>query len=118
VSRVELKWHGERVKAGNHRGAVKGLKKACLFLLGESNALVPLEEGPLQNSGTYDVDDTELEGAVGYDTAYAVRQHEELTWRHDPGRQAKYLEEPFVEHQDTLLALIAAEIRKANEGRP
>jgi hypothetical protein len=50
---------------------------------------------------------------VSYDTVYAVRQHEELTWRHDPGRQAKYLEQPYNTERPTMLALIAAAERRA-----
>ncbi|MER5421662.1 hypothetical protein [Streptosporangium roseum] len=44
---------------------------------------------------------------------YAVRQHEELTWKHDDGRQAKYLEQPMTDERATILELIATEIRRS-----
>jgi len=50
---------------------------------------------------------------VSYDTPYAVRQHEDLTLRHDPGRQAKYLEEPMQTERGTMLDLVATEIRRS-----
>jgi hypothetical protein len=44
---------------------------------------------------------------------YAVRQHEDLSYRHDPGRSAKYLEQPLNEERDTMLDIIAAQIRRS-----
>ncbi|MUL39631.1 hypothetical protein FZ103_00285 [Streptomonospora sp. PA3] len=97
-------------------GAEVGLGKGLEYLLGESDRLVPLEEGTLQRSGTTDQDG--LSGTVSYDTVYAARQHEELTWRHDPGRQAKYLEQPASDPSThrTIEALIGAEIRRRLRG--
>jgi hypothetical protein len=50
---------------------------------------------------------------VSYDTPYAARQHEELDWRHAPGRQAKYLEQPLNAERATVLDLVAAQMRRA-----
>lgn len=72
--------------------AARGLGLGTEFLLGESNKKVPHEEGTLERSGVASVDPNELRGAVSYDTPYAVRQHEDMTARHDDGRTAKYLE--------------------------
>ncbi|MFE6384758.1 hypothetical protein [Nocardiopsis dassonvillei] len=80
-------------------------------LLGESRKQVPIEEGTLERSGTAVTDG--LQGAVYYDTVYARRQHEETTWRHDPGRKAKYLERPAMEEKDAMLKLVAAQVRRA-----
>jgi len=61
-----------------------------------SSPLVPLDEGPLQESGhVVEAAPDNLTGQVRYSKVYAARQHEELTWRHAPGRQAKYLEQPY-----------------------
>lgn len=43
-----------------------------------------------------DVGHDHLIGQVEVDQIYAHRQHEELTWHHPEGGQAKYLEEPFL----------------------
>lgn len=104
-------WRGAAVSAAVARAGTRGLGVATEHLLGASNRRVPIEEGTLERSGTASVEDSE--GAVSYDTVYAVRQHEELDWRHDEGRTAKYLESALNEEADTIRALIAGEIGKA-----
>jgi len=108
-----LRWHGEIADARARAGAVRGLRLAAEHLLGASRQLVPLEEGTLERSGVASVDEATLTAAVSYDTPYAVRQHEELTYRHAPGRQAKYLEAPMATEAAVMRDLIAAEIRRA-----
>lgn len=111
--RTTVEWHGDRVTAQEKAAAVRGLTIAAEYLLGEAKAIVPIEEATLERSGVASVDRSSMTAAVSFDTPYAVRQHEELTWRHDPGRQAKYLEQPAITQRDTILALMAAEIRRA-----
>lgn len=113
MARVTLKLHTSAVAATARSGAVKGLKLAAEHLLQKSRELVPIEEGTLERSGTVSLDDGDLRATISYSTPYAVRQHEELTWRHDEGRQAKYLEQPFVSERSVMLALIAAQIRRS-----
>lgn len=113
--RVESNWYGDRVTGRAKKGGISGLRKAAEHVLGESRKQVPLEEGTLQRSGVASVDEVTMTAAVSYDTPYAARQHEELTWQHDSGRNAKYLERPMAAERDTVAALVAAEIRKALE---
>jgi hypothetical protein len=94
-------------------GAARGLALAMEHLLTESRKQVPLEEGTLERSGVAVTDAEALLGAVSYDTKYAVRQHEELGWKHDEGRKAKYLEDPLNQEGSTMLALVAAQVRRA-----
>ena len=103
-----LEWDGDRVADLLIEDLVEGLNDAAEHLLGVSTQLVPLDEGPLMHSGVADVDADDLRASVSYDTAYAVRQHEELDYRHAPGRQAKYLEAPFNGERQVLLELMAA----------
>lgn len=110
---VKLELNTAKVRAEERAGAGRGLAKAAEHLLQTSRELVPIEEGTLERSGTATVDRARLRASVAYDTPYAVRQHEELTWRHDSGRQAKYLEEPAETEQEVFLGLIAAEIRRS-----
>lgn len=110
---VRKQWHGERILAQTRAGEVRGLELSTQWLLGESRAIVPLDEGPLLRSGEASVDASQRKGAVSYNTVYAPRQHEELTWRHDPGRQAKYLETPWMAGRDTMNAIIAGQIRQS-----
>lgn len=92
------------------RLASEGLQRGLEHVLAEANKLVPLDEGTLRRSGRVDVNG--LEGSISYDTVYAVRQHEELTWRHLPGRSAKYLEIPMNSERDVVLRLMQVSLRR------
>lgn len=116
TQRTRLRWHGGAALRGTRAGAVRGLRLAAEHVLTESRKRVPIEEGTLERSGVATVDESSLTAAVSYDTPYAVRQHEELTWRHDAGRTAKYLERPLTEEAATCAAIIAAELRRSLRG--
>lgn len=92
--KATIRWHGEVATARARAGAARGLRLGAEYVLEEANRLVPLDEGTLFESGTTDVDEGRLKATVSYDTPYACRQHEEMSWWHAPGRQAKYLETP------------------------
>jgi hypothetical protein len=96
------------------RLAEDGLRRGLEHVLAESKKLVPLEEGTLERSGKVHVNG--MEGAVSYDTVYAKRQHEELTWRHLPGRSAKYLEIPFNRERDVVLQMMRVDLRRFFRG--
>lgn len=115
AQRNSFKWDGEAVGAAIRAATVRGLGLWAENLLTESNALVPLDEATLQRSGVASVDDDELTAAVSYDTPYAVRQHEDMTLRHPGGRQAKYLEQPFIETRALAAKIIANQIRKVTK---
>ncbi|MFE5628477.1 minor capsid protein [Streptomyces sp. NPDC056543] len=97
------------------RLAGEGLQRGLEHVLFEANKLVPLDEGTLERSGR--VVRNDLDGAITYDTVYARRQHEELTWKHLPGRSAKYLEIPMNRERDVVLQLMAVDVRRWFRGR-
>lgn len=111
--RSSLKLNLGQLDAKMQAGAVRGLQIAMEHLLQVSREQVPTEETTLERSGTPSVDPASMTGAVSYDTPYAVRQHEELTWQHDDGRKAKYLEDPFGTESAKMQEQIATEIRRA-----
>lgn len=113
TQRTRLNFRGAEVLHGTQAGAARGLRMAAEFVLGRSRAQVPIEEGPLERSGVATVDESSLTAAVSYDTPYAVRQHEEMTYRHDPGRKAKYLEDPLNESAETVAEIVAAQVRRS-----
>lgn len=82
-------------------------------VLAAAQAIVPLREGTL--AGTADRETTV--GPLGatvrasFSTVYAERQHEETGWTHLPGRQARYLEQPFKAAVPRLPLLVAAALR-------
>lgn len=94
---------------------LKGANLAAEYLLGESNAIVPIEEATLERSGAASTQQgakgTTL--AVSYDTEYAVVQHESMDFKHDPGRRAKYLESTFNSKNDKALQVIADTVKGA-----
>lgn len=108
---TRMTWQGGRLwGTRGRRLASDGLRRALEHTLGVSNSRVPLDEGTLERSGRADVDG--LDGSISYDTVYARRQHEELTWRHAPGRQAKYLESAMYSESAVMLRLMAVPLRR------
>ncbi|CAM5589203.1 hypothetical protein [Streptomyces purpurascens] len=108
-----LRFNGALAARQMREGAARGLYLGTEHVLGVSINRVPLDEGYLQSTGTASVDEPSLTGMVSFDGPYAVRQHEELEWRHAPGRTAKYLENSLNESRQVVAAIIAAEIRRA-----
>lgn len=93
-----LRISGAELERRVRRGIVDGLNSWGERVLSQSIPLVPLDEATLMQSGHVveaDIQEPSPKVQVRYGTVYAARQHEELTWKHDPGRQAKYLETPF-----------------------
>lgn len=93
--------------------AVAALRDVAEDCLREANRTVPLEEGTLARSGTVQVDPATMRAAVGYDTPYAVRQHEDPTLRHDAGRRHHWLERTVEENRDRYQKYLRDQIRKA-----
>lgn len=98
-------WRNDRRDSVSQRfrqAAAKALSDGARELLRAANETVPKEEGILESSGEVEEATPEtLVAVVGYggeaggtDDAhlYAVRQHEDTSLRHDPGRRAKWLE--------------------------
>ncbi|WP_216588592.1 minor capsid protein [Streptomyces brasiliscabiei] len=108
-----LTFDASGVQSELRRAAARGLLLGAEHVLGVSNDRVPLDEATLQQSGTASVDEGDLTAMVSYDTPYAVPQHERLDYRHAPGREAKYLENSLNSERAQVLALVAAELRRA-----
>lgn len=102
----------KNVVTGVKKASARGLGLAAEHILGVAKEQVPIEEHILEESGFTSVDgNRRLRAAVSFDTPYAVRQHEDMTARHDNGRNAKYLENAFNSEQDAVKQIIAAELR-------
>ncbi|MFJ6061599.1 hypothetical protein ACIQHU_01020 [Streptomyces tendae] len=108
-----LRFNGAPAARELRAAAARGLFLGAEHVLGLSTNVVPLDEGYLQSTGTASVDEPSLTAMVSYDGPYAVRQHEELDWRHAPGRTAKYLENSLNAARPEVAALIAAQLRRA-----
>lgn len=114
---AKLVWNGKVVVDQINAGAFTGLAMAADHLLTEATKTIPLDTGDMARDGQTSVDGNQLVATVYYDgpsNPYVVRQHEELGYRHDPGRRAKWLELTGYEEADTITRIIADEIRKAS----
>lgn len=116
----------------NPVATVKAVRGIAIGLAGESARRAPIESGDLRNNCSAELNDvtifekkkkipavtlpaTEAIASVGYSLPYALRQHEELKYRHDridgyrradgttvnkvAGGEAKYLERPYNENE-------------------
>jgi hypothetical protein len=89
--------------------ALRGVGDNCLE---EANRSIPIEEGILQDTGFVEVTRTATgsEGQVGYNTPYAVIQHEDPSLRHDPGREDHWLERTVDRNRDRYAAYVAEKV--------
>ena len=80
--------------------------------------IVPHDVGTLESSAfvpppVYIGDNVSVTiGFGGAAKEYALEQHENLDYQHDEGRQAKYLEEPFIAAQAGMSERVAQKIRE------
>ncbi len=100
------------IQADIRQGEATGTRLAGELVLQVARTLVPIEEGTLERSGRVDIDDDQ-HVTVGFHTPYAARQHEDLTYRHDRGRQAKYLETAVQRTRPQVQAILAEQLRRA-----
>lgn len=111
-AKFNAKVNPEELTAQIRRAAARGLDLAAEHVLSVSNQRVPNDDGILERSGRPSVDALELRAVVSYDTPYAVIQHENLDYKHEPGRTAKYLELAVREEAEAVKALIAKQLRQ------
>lgn len=118
----------DHMKKGVERGTYQG----ALRIMAESQHIVPVggpptspydvAPGTLRDSGTVLLPVWEGDVCVvvlgygGAASAYAWRQHEDLTYQHKPGQQAKYLEVPMLLNASNgnrwIADEVAAEMRR------
>lgn len=117
--------------------SVKGMTDVVLDLLSESVQLAPVDTGDLRGSGSASINKKivgtgskdgnistfappskagdEISGEVGFSAEYAFRQHEDMTYNHPQGGQAKYLEIPLNRKADQYIEHLKGSIDKAVE---
>lgn len=92
----------------------EAVRDVCFDLLGRSVELAPIEDGELRGSGKveFEEDGNKLVGTVSFNTPYAVVQHEEMSYNHPQGGQAKYLEQPYQQNAERYVRHIADSVRR------
>lgn len=102
--------------AATREAAYQGLLIGGELVLGDSNSQVPHEDGDLERTGAVSGDPAALKVAISYrDVAYkgqAVDQHENMTLKHDEGRNAKFLEKALAANRDKVREAVAGQLRK------
>lgn len=100
------------------RATTQGLVDAGEHLLNLSRPLVPFDTGRLKISGSV-IKNTDSQVFVSYEAYnpvnnydYAVIQHENLSFKHAQGTQAKFLEQPFRENINELVDIIAGDVKR------
>lgn len=110
---IKYKSNSKAVKQAVKQAALDGIREGAQPVYEKSQAIVPLDETPLQQSGTIQQigNNVYIGYGFGESAAYAVIQHENLQYAHAPGRQAKYLEQPFRENVDAIIRLVAQRVK-------
>lgn len=91
----------------------EAMEDALEFLKDEANKRVPHDEGILEASGDYMINQSKAEGVIFYDTPYAVRLHEHPEYHFQKGREGKWLSNTFTLYGDRAMRYIQAKIKDA-----
>ncbi|MCD4558227.1 minor capsid protein [Schaalia sp. lx-100] len=110
---VHVTWNGPKIQA-----KLRGAQRHALRLAGEhlrtqSVQLTPIREGLLRASAAVSLHENRALAAVSFNTPYAVRQHEELGYRHPKGGQAKYLETAADDEKSTMERIVITTLERA-----
>lgn len=104
--RIHLDQITAEVIAAIPQAAAKGMEHLRTVAVSKT----PIETGNLRGSEEVKVHD---DGAEVYVPGpYARRQHFELSWRHEHGGQALYLEQPLVQETPKILQIVTDELSK------
>jgi hypothetical protein len=116
--------------------SAKGLADVCLDCLGRSVERAPVDLGDLRGSGYAKLNGRtiakgspdggvssmgsasasgveKLEGVIGFEEPYALKQHEDLTLNHPKGGEAKYLEKTLDENMEKYINYLAGEVKNS-----
>lgn len=96
------------VMTGDLRGSWFAVASKGNILNEEADSNPKSERQSLPTVGKYEI-------AVGFSEPYAERQHESMTFRHELGGEAKFLENPLKENAKKYVNAIAEVIQKAVE---
>lgn len=97
-----------------HAAAMRALRAQAMVLKGRSQAICPVEHGTLRDSCVIEErGDYIVVGYGGAASDYALIQHENLQYHHNPGQQAKYLEQPLDEMEEEIKEAVSKAVAGA-----
>lgn len=100
----EMKAKLEELLANAPAKKKKAVRLAAEFVLSAAIPLTPVDEGTLRRSGRVEV--TDKGATVSFNTPYARRQHEDMSYSHPGGGGAKYLEKAMNGSKQQVKAII------------
>lgn len=121
---IELKGSGklknqlDRLGRSGPEALGRALYREANQIMNVSKGIVPVDTGTLKRSGHVRLPEqtgntvTVTMGYGGAASAYALVQHEELSYYHKPPTQAKYLEQPLNEAASGMAQRIAGQLGK------
>lgn len=109
---MAVEWDGDKVADAISQAARQGLRDAAEYTRERAVQRTPVMDGVLRNSAKVSQDG--LTAAISFNTPYAIKQHEELGYRHKDG-EAKYLENTMRAERGMIQQIIVNKIRKALE---
>lgn len=115
----DILWNMRRVVEGIEGITEEALRYGLEPIFATSQELVPLKTGALQASGYLEVITRKgrIEAEIGYAKGgvpdYAIEQHENLDFYHQPPRQAKFLQTAIDMHLDEVRDRIVSYIKQA-----
>lgn len=89
----------------------RGVMDAAELLRDHTVQLTPILQGDLRAAMTVSEGAADHSAMVGNNLVYAARQHEETSWSHPRGGQAKYLEDAAEQKQTQIADTIARAVR-------
>ena len=115
MDKIEANFKKYRVEA--FKQIKDAVEDACFDLQGKAQNEAPIDTGDLRGSAstTITVKVGKVTGEVGFNTEYALDQHENHMYEHPRGGKDKYLEDPLVENEDIYEDRIADAIRRATK---
>lgn len=96
------------------RGFARGVVKAAELLLEKSREIVPIDTQLLHDTSRVKSTGAGFnkEAEVIYNQPYALYQHENLQYKHAPGKSAKYLEIPARLYRSQMADIVRQESQK------
>lgn len=94
----------------------RAVEDVALDLQGKSQLLAPIDTGDLRGSAsTTPVKKVGnvISCQVGFSQEYALKQHENMSYNHPRGGQAKYLEEPLKRNEGRYKQSIKNSVRRS-----
>lgn len=110
-----MRFDSDKVLKEVQAAATEGLRAAAEELSAESQKLCPKDRGyngGLVSTHYETVDPETLTMRVGYKARHSWYQHEKREYKHKPGEQAKFVEQPLMQNGPRYLRMIADRIRQ------